>query len=232
MAKDNIIANLAARFQLSEEESMFKLAIHPKSCGGGEEFKFLALYGDIILNLILLDKISRNELKISGQITEALHSFHNEETLYHIAKEIKIDEIMRMEHKTNAMTKRDLKESVEALLGATYKIKGLESCKEIVANLIHLVLQNKFLNPNPRGILQVLFQKRNQLIPKYESKRVGGPDHQQLFQCQVKGEYEGEGYLILSDILPSKKEAEKDAAVKFLTELGEKELLETSFFRL
>ncbi len=232
MPKIKIITQLAEQFQLSEEDPLFNSAIYPKSCGGGEEFKFLALYGDAILNLLLLENISRNGTMNSGHITVALHSFHNDDTLYHIAKNLRIQEVMEGRYKTTSMTKNDLKESVEALLGATYQKNGLKSCKEIVTNLVQIAIEKNFLNPNPKGILQVLFQKKNLTIPKYESTRVGGPDHQQLFQCTVTGEYEGKNYENRSDILTSKKEAEKDAAKKFLAELGELKLLENTFFRV
>ena len=232
MPKSKIITQLAKQFQLSEENPLFKSAIYPKSCGGGEEFKFLALYGDAILNLLLLENISRNRTMNSGHITVALHSFHNDDTLYHIAKNLRIQEVMKALYKTTSMTRNDLKESVEALLGATYQKNGFESCKKIVTNLVQLAIEKNFLNPNPKGILQVLFQKKNFTIPKYESTRVGGPDHQQLFQCTVTGKYEGKNYKHISGIFTSKKEAEKDAAKKFVTELGELKLLENSFFRV
>ncbi len=228
----NTLANLAARFQLSEEDPLFKSATHPKSCGGGDDFKFLALYGDALLNLLLLTHLSRNDLKDSGQITEALHSFHNEETLYRIAKELQVHKAMEIQHNTSFTTKNDLKESIEALLGASYNVKGLESCKEIVTILLQLAIEKKYLNPNPKGILQILFQKKSLPLPKYESTRVGGPDHQQLFQTTITGVYEGDNYTIQSGIFTSKREAEKDAAKIFLTELGESNLLENSFFRV
>jgi len=230
MPSPSIITSLASKFQVSEEDLLFKSALHPKSCGGGEEFKFLALYGDAILNLLLLGFLSKNEVKNSGQITEALHSFHNEETLYRVAKDLQVEEAMKIQHKTTSMTKNDLKESIEALLGASYNIKGLEPCKEIVANLLQLAIGKKYLNPNPKGILQVIFQKNNYELPIYKSKRVGGPEHQKLFQTTVTGKYEGNNYSIESDIFTNKREAEKDAACKFLIELGASDLLESSFF--
>ena len=43
--------NLQNYFQLENHDLHFKHAITPKSCGGGEEFKLLALLGDRLLNL-------------------------------------------------------------------------------------------------------------------------------------------------------------------------------------
>ncbi len=230
MGKSDIKTQLATLFQLSVQNSSFNSALHPKSCGGDDEFKYLALYGDAILNLLLLDLMSRNDLRDSGQITEALQTFHNEETLYQLAKELKIDEIMRAQHQNVNLTKNDLKESVEALLGATYLNQGLNPCKDVTKTLVQLALSKNLFNSNPKGVLQVFFQKKNLPIPKYISKRVGGPDHQQIFQTTIIGDYKGRKYMIQSDLLPSKKNAEKNAAEKFLIELGEEELMKNSFF--
>jgi ribonuclease-3 len=230
MRKSELKTHLAGFFQLSEHNSSFNLALCPKSCGGDDEFKYLALYGDAILNLLLLDLISRNALKDSGQITEILQTFHNEETLFQLSKELKINEIMQTHDEKAIITKNDLKESIEALLGATYINEGLNPCKDVIKNLVQLAASKNLFNSNPKGILQVFFQKKNLPIPKYESKRVGGPDHQQVFQTTITGEYLGKSYMIQSDILPSKKDAEKNAAEKFLIKLGQEKLLKTSFF--
>ena len=89
-------------FQLTSSEQIFSLAIQPKSCGGGDSFKFLALYGDCVLNLALLDIISNRGINNSGQITELIQSFHNEKTLALTAEELKIDP-NDIAHKANAM---------------------------------------------------------------------------------------------------------------------------------
>ena len=41
-------------FNLQSKDKIFKDAVTPKSCGGGDGFKYLALLGDFILNLTLL----------------------------------------------------------------------------------------------------------------------------------------------------------------------------------
>ncbi len=208
-------------FQLSENEEIFSLAIQPKSCGGGDAFKFLALYGDSVLNLLLLDIISNKGISNSGQITEIIQSFHNEKTLTQIAKQLKIDKIMIEEFGNESPTQNDLKECIEALLGGTYKARGLVSSKSVVLKLLQLSNEKNFFTPNPKGHLQILFQKRDKELPKYTTTRIGGPDHLQEFQCILKGEFNGKNYEIKSKIHHSKQDAEKEAASKFLIEIGE-----------
>ncbi|MCK4847510.1 MAG: ribonuclease III family protein [Candidatus Heimdallarchaeota archaeon] len=217
-------------FQLSKDKAIFFQAIQPKSCGGGDTFKYLALYGDSVLNLILLDIISNKEIANSGQITEIIQSFHNEKTLTQIAKQLKIDKIMKEEFGNEKPTQNDLKECIEALLGGTYKTGGLISSKKVVLKLLQLSNTNNLFTPNPKGFLQILFQKKNFMIPKYITTRIGGPDHLQEFQCVLKGEFNGKLYEIKSNIHHNKQNAEKEAATKFLKEIGENESLKNFWF--
>ncbi|MHA1944906.1 MAG: putative dsRNA-binding protein [Candidatus Hodarchaeales archaeon] len=208
-------------FILSDNEQTFTLAIQPKSCGGGDAFKFLALYGDRVLNLTLLDIISDKGINNSSQITELIQSFHNEKTLAKIAGELKIDQLMKESFEKEKITQNDLKESIEALLGGIYKAKGLSSSKNVVMKLLHLSNKYSYFISNPKGQLQNLFQKKNIKLPEYLTKRTGGPDHLQEFQCNLKVEFEGKKYDIKSKITHNKQEAEKESAMKFLTEIGE-----------
>ncbi len=208
-------------FFLSEHEEIFSLAIQPKSCGGGDAFKFLALYGDGVLNLTLLDIISNKGISNSGQITELIQSFHNEKTLTKIARKLKIDQLMKENFKKGKMTQNDLKESIEALLGGLYKAKGFNTSKNVILKLLQLSNKHSYFTSNPKGQLQILFQKKNIELPNYFTRRIGGPDHLQEFQCKLKVEFEGKKYNIKSTINHNKQEAEKEAAMKFLTEIGE-----------
>jgi dsRNA-specific ribonuclease len=230
MGYQNSKTQLMEYFHLSDDEELFKQAIHPKSCGGGHSFKFFALIGDIILNLVLLEIISNNEPMDTGELTEAIQAIHNKQTLIRIAQHLKLPFVMENEFETHCFSDNDLKEGIEALLGATYRTKGIDSCKQIISNLTKIARINDYLNPNPIGILQILFQKRNLPLPVYHSVRTGGPDHKSRFQCTVKGNYEGKKIELKSSIHLRKKDAEKDAARQFLKELGEERKLDVFQF--
>ena len=47
--------NLKTFFNLEQNELLYSKAITPKSCGGGDNFKYLALLGDFVLNLTLFN---------------------------------------------------------------------------------------------------------------------------------------------------------------------------------
>ena len=218
--------SLATVFQLTKHTEIFHQALYPKALGGGNSFKILAIYGDNILNITLLDLISKDDSTDTGILTESLHSFHNSTTLIQLAEYLRIDEIMQESWNKPIVPNKDLKEAIEALLGATYLTSNIKRCKEVVQKLLSISIDNEFLNPNPIGILNILFQKKGVKLPKYLSTRVGGPDHQAKFLCTIEGEYDGNKYTIKSSVTSSKKNAEKDAAKRFLEAIGENERLE------
>jgi dsRNA-specific ribonuclease len=217
--------NLAELFQLLNQSEIFHQALQPKSLGGSNSFKLLAIYGDNILNISLLDLITKDDSTDTGVLTESLQSFHNSTTLTKLATYLKIDEIMRESWGIPNIPNKDLKEAIEALLGATYLKVGFKNCQKVVQQLVSISTTNNFLNPNPIGVLNLLFQKRGLNLPKYTTIRVGGPDHQAKFICKLEGEYEEKFYTINSSIDDSKKKAEKNAAAKFLEAIEEEKRL-------
>jgi ribonuclease-3 len=218
--------SLVTIFELTKHTEIFHQALYPKALGGGNSFKILAIYGDNILNITLLDLITKDDSTDTGILTESLHSFHNSTTLTQLAEYLKIDEIMQESWNKPIIPNKDLKEAIEALLGATYLTSNIKRCKEVVLKLLSISIDNNFLNPNPIGILNILFQKKGSMLPKYISTRAGGPDHQAEFVCTIEGEYEGKKYAIKSSVNSSKKNAEKDAAKRFLEAIGQKNRLE------
>ena len=230
MTNPDLKYQLMQYFHLTDEITLFKQAIHPKSCGGDQSFKFLALIGDNILNLVLLEIISHDKPMDTGELTEVIQAIHNKQTLIRIAHHLKLPTVMEKEFDSKCFSDNDLKEGIEALLGATYRKNGIDTCKQVILKLTNIASTNSYLNPNPIGILQILFQKKNLTLPVYHSVRTGGPDHKSKFQCTLKGDYEGRKIETKSSIQFSKKEAEKDAAKRFLKELGEEKKLDVHQF--
>lgn len=62
------VSKLKQFFTLENNDDLFNQAVTPKSCGGGEEFKLLALFGDRVLNLELFEIISSEGIKDSSII--------------------------------------------------------------------------------------------------------------------------------------------------------------------
>lgn len=126
-------------FSLENNEDDFKKATTPKSCGGGDEFKLLALLGDRVLNLELYDILTKEGITNSGILTKQLQNYvHNEDILFLVGRILKIDKIMTPVDNNHQITKGELKESVEALIGANYKAHGFGPHKEIIKKLYEI----------------------------------------------------------------------------------------------
>ena len=220
-------AKLRSFFDLKNNDDLFKQAIAPKSCGGGEEFKLLALIGDRILNLELLHILSDEGIMDSGTMTKRTNNYiHNEDILYLVGKMLKIDELMTPIDFNHKITKNELKESVEALIGATFKAHGYGPHKRIIGELYEKIKkieaklreerQLKLFFENPIGTVLEKFQKYALSLPEFDSIRVSGTDNEPLFKCVLTGKFFDKVFKIKSDLANNKLDAKKDVAVKFL----------------
>ena len=224
------VSKLKEFFILENNEDLFNQGITPKSCGGGEEFKLLALLGDRVLNLELFEILSSEGIKDSGTITIRINNyFHNEDILTEVGRILHIEKFMKPMDFNHKITKDELKESVEALIGANFKAHGYGIHKEVIKKLYKIIQeieknlqkqkQNQLFYENPKGKLLELFQERGLILPLFDTKRVGGTDNLPEFKCKLSGNFNKKEIVIEGDSSNNKKEAEKDAAVKFLMEL-------------
>ena len=136
-------------------------------------------------------------------------------------------------------SEKELCETVEALLGATYQTQGLESCRKVILSLKRdygffnpdlttlLDKNSPFSDHNPKGRLLELFQKENLQLPEFQTKRVGGEDHNPLFQSSIETYFKNNNFKAISDVHPSKKSSEKDVSLKLLKQLNEKDVTES-----
>ncbi len=221
--------NLMKLFQLEDNQEIFDLALTPKSCGGGDEFKLLALYGDKIIDLALIIDFSNQGFTNTGVISPAIDSFHNEDALNALGRYLEIDHLMNPLDKSKPISDGDVKEGVEALIGAAYQKHGLTTCIKIVQRLYEQSEsfstkpgeeKATILTENLVGMLQEWLASQGLGIPVYEGIRVGGTNDNPLWRCQVSFEYHGEKVKEKSDIFSNKRLAKKNAAQKALVALG------------
>ena len=223
------LQDLQKFFLLENQEALFKQAITPKSCGGGDEFKYLALLGDYIFNLTLFFFFSEKGIKNSSVITTKIQSVHNEWTLCRLGEYFEIIPHMKPTDLNHHITDKELRECIEAMIGANYKINNLSRSKMIVEKLMEIIKENKFFDSNPIGELIEIFQNNGKTITFPDAERVGGEDHAPLFFCKIKESIFQKKFCIISDQLSRKCYAKKDAAQKFLyqLELTEKNSIST-----
>lgn len=121
-------------FLLENAPKLFETALCPRSCGGTAEFEQLALYGDRVLDIHLFDYlIESKSLQLNGEITQLKGTIHNQYPIKVFADDLGIPDILPpLHHPADS----DWKEIVEALIGAAFKINGLERCSSIVKTFI------------------------------------------------------------------------------------------------
>lgn len=228
-------------FNLNTNDDLYHKALTPKSCGGDHEFKILALYGDKILDLELIEHLnSKYPLATSGEITLQMGKMVNKRTLRTLATQFQLKDRMLEIHPEGKPSKNDLKEAVEALVGAVYKRNGYESARSTCAKLIELIFrldaeQMHVFDRNTKGELLELMQQQISLekeqmistalrssLPIFEDvKRVGGGDHNPEFVANISVVFKGVNYKVASDRETNKQSAERNAAEKMLKLLEE-----------
>ena len=169
-------------------------AITHKSFSSSEDNnQRLEFLGDSILNTIiseyLFDEFGHDN---EGKMTSMRSSFVNENSLYELAKKIKLNEFMLMSDdeimRKGNLRKAALSDTYEAIIGAIFLDQGYDKTKVIVTNLFNEELKN--LNnvktfKDPKSELQESLQSMKIKPPKYITSIKSGPPHNPLFETKL-----------------------------------------------
>jgi len=210
-----IKSKLKEFFNLENQKLLFNEAISPRSCDGGNRFEILALIGDKLLDLALIFYFAKDGLIPKGELRERIKSVHNKWTLRAIAEILQIRELMKPTDKNHIISQDELKESVEALIGANFEANQYTNYQEIVKNLIDIVNERDLFDYDPIGQL-------NRLFPEEKTKDIIETEEIEfnVFRSTIKKDYKNVNYEIVSEDWPSKEEAERDVAFIFLKRIG------------
>lgn len=207
-------------------KSLLKTAIsHPSVHYTKEKslrFEKLEFLGDRVLGLciaILLYKNLKNETEVDFAIR--LANMASTESLIDIACKNNLLECFEIFLGKNVSSKQHnsaIADVMEAIFAAIYLDSGLESVLSVVSKFIlpKLTLSN-VKKKDSKSKLQEYSQRIACGLPEYSVLDMTGPAHNPVFVMQVKiGEKTsvGKGH--------NKKEAEQDAAEKFLKNLDER----------
>lgn len=206
-------------FKLDDE--IRDLALLPRSLGGGSEFKVLALFGDLVIDLVLLEFLLGkypNFRKLNqGKLTELRSATTNRRTFRKLATHLGLDQILK------GASDNDIKEAIEALVGACFQTKGFEVSKHVAMRLILIIAQENYFDDNPKKSLLELVQGKisegaaETNLPNFDdTNRVGGTDHQPLFICNLNFQYLGQQVSCESKESSDKKSAQRNAARRAL----------------
>ena len=192
--------------------------------GAGAHNERLEFLGDAVLELIVTEYLFHAYPDYQeGQLTSLRAALVNYQMLSKIAKEIGLDEYLRLSRGEAKATGRArdviLANAIEALIGAIYLdagYKGAEAfIKKFVMNHLDEVIENK-LYRDPKSTLQEIVQEDFKITPVYKVISETGPDHSKEF---VVGVFFGEELKAEGRGL-SKQDAEMKAAEAALEELS------------
>lgn len=194
--------------------------IHRSFLEENEQFSFsnerLEFLGDSVLNLIigeyLFNKFPNEE---EGFLTKVRAKMVNRNALSIVAENLNLAEFLilgsNLPKSITHNSKSMLSDALEALIGAIYLDKGIETCKQFIQKkILEPALKNgeHLVDENYKSQLLEYAQANKLAIPVYQIVSEEGPHHDKTFIAEVIiGERvlgEGKG--------KSKKEAEQNAA--------------------
>lgn len=179
----------------------------------GKNYQRLEFLGDTVLSMVVAEMIFldyKNEKE--GQLSKRQAHLVSGTVISQIAVEIGLGEVMKFskneENNNGRSNKRNLENGLEALIGAIYIDSGIENCRKFVKKYwSKLILEDVLPNVDPVSHLQEIVQAKTKMLPKYQTSRSGGNEHEPIFTSVV--EIDGKRYAANGS---SKKEAQKKAA--------------------
>ena len=128
--------------------------------------------------------------KPEGDLTKIRASIVCEPTLAYCAEVIKLGEYLllgRGEEATGGRGRASIvSDAMEALIGAIYLDGGFANAKEFILRFIMNDLEHKQLFFDSKTILQEIVQSQTEEALTYELLKEEGPDHNKIFETQVK----------------------------------------------
>lgn len=176
----------------------------------------LEFLGDAVLELVVREYlIKKFPEKNEGELNQMKKRFTQEQILYKIGKKLGLGGLLIMDKGEELTGGRDRKSNiscgVEALIGAIYLDRGLDYTKRYIKKIL---LQRRFkIAKDYKSLINDWAMKEKKEI-EYKVIKESGPSHQKLFLVglYVNGDKVSQGMGL------SKKQAEQEAAKKFLND--------------
>ncbi len=200
-----------------------KSYVNERRDSGRKHNERLEFLGDAVLSLIMSDYLARRYPDLSeGSLSKLKARLVSEASLANAARRLDLGARLKLGRGEELSKGRDkaslLADALEAVIAAVYLDGGLEASRTFtIEALTDELRQIDVLQEKPGGNdyktrFQERCQKRYELLPRYVIVRETGPDHQKLFEVEVRVNDRifgiGRGY--------SKKEAEQEAAQRAL----------------
>lgn len=183
--------------------------------GGLPTNERLEFLGDSVLGLVVTDTLFRKHPDLpEGQLAKLRAAVVNMRALADVSRDLGLGEFIRLGRGEEGTGGRDkssiLADTLEAIIGAVYLDRGLDTASEFVHRLFDpLIATASGLGAGLdwKTSLQELTASEMLGVPEYQVEE-SGPDHQKTFRATVR--VAGESYGLGEG--RSKKEAEQQAA--------------------
>lgn len=160
---------------------------HPEEGAHNEVLEFI---GDAVLQLCVTSVlVELYPTHREGDLTRMRHQLVDTKTLAEIARGLNLGAYIRLglgEERDGGRDKdRILANTVEALLGAMYRVKGLDMCQEVVRH--HFSEKAKQIRDAvpPKQRLMEWCQQTYKTTPEYRIVDTTGPAHRRVFSIGV-----------------------------------------------
>ena len=216
-------------YEFEEKELLKRALTHPSYAAEQRppilHNQRLEFFGDAVLQIVVTELLFYAHPNLQEGVLSKLRSaLTNEDALVELAKDIRLGEYLFLgkgeEQSGGRERKSNLADAMEAVLGAMYLDGGPGAAhaflKHHIGHVIHKP-QALLKTENPKGALQEFTQQLYQEAPFYDVVNVTGPEHAPEFEVTVSIG----GEVVARATANSRKQAEKDAALKALSELTE-----------
>lgn len=190
----------------------------------------LELLGDAVLDLVVTEYLYKNYAQSTeGDLAKIKSMVVSEPVLASISRKLEVGKYLllsRGEELTGGRERSSiLGDAFEAILGAIYIDSDFETAKKFALNHIKDSIDNVDTNEEIldfKTILQEYSQKEYKIIPEYLVVNEIGPDHQKIFEIEVKINNGINEDLVAIGSGKNKKSAEQAAAKVLCKKLGVK----------
>lgn len=211
-------------YKFSNPELIKEALTHPSyahECGSEKHNERLEFLGDAVIGLIVTEYLLKKyPEKREGELAVIKSKLVSRGALSHLARKIGVGPFLLISEgdERQGMRERDstLANLIEAIVGAMYLDKGLESVKGFLLPWLDFLMQelglSKVIKKDPKTELQEILQSKYRELPKYELLSIEGPSHKPIFRVRLLFR----GRVLSVGVGRSRKEAEKHAAEKAL----------------
>ena len=217
MEKDLSLLEKKIKYKF-KDISLLKLALTHSSFEKTLNNENLEFLGDRVLGLVIAEKLIKDYPSADeGSLDKMLSSLVNRNTCFMVANNLALGDFILLgstERSSLGNKKKSiLSNACESILGAVYRDSDFVIVKKLILELwrerIHNIDQNLI---DPKSFLQEWTLKKYKKLPEYKTLSKEGPDHEPIFEIELKFMNYKKAFSKARSI----KEAEKLAAESFI----------------